>query len=56
MDGNGSEETRVRFGDRDWQSIPAAWAELMLREWRRTQPAAFGKMLARVATQDGGRS
>lgn len=56
MDDNGSEaETRVRFGSQEWQSIPAAWAELMLREWRRTAPAQFGKMLARVATMDGGR-
>ena len=49
---NPAAETRVRFGDKDWQTMPLIMAELLLQELRRTQPKRWGDALAAVTTAD----
>jgi len=48
-----TEETRVRFGPKEWHTIPVQWAELILMEMRRTRAKQFGDLLAWAANQDG---
>ena len=53
MDGDGAAaETRVRFGTKDWQTMPVEMAEMLLMAWRQAHPAQFGKVLAEVVTAD----
>jgi hypothetical protein len=40
---------RVRFGPRDNQDMPLAWAESMLTQLAETQPDRFGKLLQAAA-------
>lgn len=49
--GNGTTAApdRVRFGPGKTQDMPREWAEMILTQWRESNPAAFGKALARVA-------
>ncbi len=52
MDGQTAEEPRVRFGDRPSQTMPAEWAEVMLKAFAAEHPLQFGKLLARAALGD----
>ena len=47
------EEIRVRFGPRPTQVVPLGWAETMLTELKRINPALFGKLL--ITASEGGR-
>jgi len=40
----------VRFGALPSQEMPLEWAEKMLTLWRDSNPAQFGKLLAKVVT------
>jgi len=42
-------EIRVRFGEGLSQTMPLVWAEMMLAEWKESQPAQFGKYLSAAA-------
>ena len=42
----------VRFGSLPTQEMPREWAEKMLAMWRESNTAAFGKVLAKVVTED----
>lgn len=44
------EETRIDFGPKQYQSLPAEAATLLLTMWRERQPAQFGAYLAEVMT------
>ncbi len=48
MTGNG--KVYVKFGPLPNHEMPVEWAEDMLTLWRDSNPAQFGKMLARVVT------
>jgi hypothetical protein len=41
---------RVKFGPKEWQSVPAEVASILLTLWRERQPAVFGAYLAEVLT------
>lgn len=43
------DEVRVRFGQRDSQSVPLEWAETMLTELATSDPHRFGKLLQLAA-------
>jgi hypothetical protein len=43
------EPVYVRFGPRDNQVIPVSWAEDILTRLAASNPAQFGKLLAKVA-------
>ena len=46
----GSDETRIRFGDRDNQVVPASWAEDMLTRLADKYPGTFRDLLYHAAT------
>ena len=43
------EQVRVKFGARDNQEIPLAWAERMLTDLAASRPKMFGDLLAKAA-------
>jgi len=43
------EEPRIRFGSRPNQSVPLAWAEVMLMELADVNPVLMGKLLVKAA-------
>jgi hypothetical protein len=53
-DGHETEPERIRFGPRPDDDMPRSWGESMLISWRKASPAAFGKALARAATEREG--
>jgi hypothetical protein len=46
----GSDEIRIRFGDRDNQIVPASWAEDMLTRLNERHPGIFRDLLYHAAT------
>lgn len=52
--GNDNEPGRISFGPRPDDDMPLSWAESMLKRWRESSPAAFGKALARAAVERQG--
>ena len=49
--GDGNGKVYVKFGPGPTQEMPIEWAERLLSDWRRTDPARFGKALAAVVTE-----
>ena len=43
------EQVRVKFGGRDNQEVPLAWAERMLTDLAASRPKMFGDLLAKAA-------
>jgi hypothetical protein len=52
QNGQAQSPVRVSFGAREDDSIPLSWADRMLKTWRKTNPAAFGKALAKAAISE----
>lgn len=42
---------RVKFGPGPTQDMPREWAESILTDLARTQPAKFGRMIAKAALE-----
>lgn len=42
--------SRIKFGPKEWQSLPLEVASMVLTMWRERQPAVFGAYLAEVLT------
>jgi len=43
------QEQRIRFGSRPNQSVPLAWAEVILMELADVNPVLMGKLLVKAA-------
>ncbi len=57
MDGNVTQEpVRVSFGPHPSDTLPVEWAQRMLTEWAASQPAVFGRYLARAALNGRGKA
>lgn len=52
QNGHGNGKVYVPFGPRATQEIPIEWAGKMLTMWRESNPVQFGKMLAKVVTEN----
>jgi hypothetical protein len=45
-------KTRVKFGSKQWQTVPHECAEWMLIQWKTRDPKRFGEMLRNALMRD----